>query len=274
MKAMLRGLLAGLLFASPVLSFKPAFGLEQAGFDHDHGDFAPLLRQYVNDGHVDYAGLKRERAALGLYTRAVGAVGAKALAQFTRDEQLAYWLNAYNAFVLATIVDHYPIEGRSLVGLAFPANSIWQISGAFKGKRFQAGGRRVSLDEIEHEIVRPGFREPRVHMALVCAAKSCPSLRNEPYRAAVLDAQLDAQARAFVADIDKGVRIDESRNEVRISTIFKWFAEDFVAPDAGQSHSGVTDFVASHSGDPARAALLRSGRLRVIHLDYDWTLNE
>ncbi len=274
MNALQRFLLPGLLLAVAAMTYPAACAAQAAGFDHEYGAFARLLARYVHDGRVDYAGLKQERAALGQYTRAIGAVDAQALARFTRDEQLAYWLNAYNAFVLATIVDHYPIERGSLVGLAFPANSIWQISGAFKAERFQAGGRRVSLDGIEHEIIRPGFREPRIHMALVCAAISCPPLRNEPYRAAVLDAQLDSQARGFVDDARNGVRIAEAREEVRISPIFKWFAEDFAAPGADRPESGVLEFVASHSADPARAALLRSGRLNIRYLDYDWTLNE
>ena len=274
MEAIPRRLPAWVLYAGMVLALSPAIAAELTEIDHDHRALAPLLERHVRDGHVDYAGLKRERAALEQYSRALGAVDAQTLAKFSRDEQLAYWLNAYNAFVLVTIVDHYPIERGSLVGLAFPANSIWQISGAFKEKRFLAGGRRVSLDQIEHEIIRPTFREPRIHMALVCAALSCPDLLNEPYRAAILEAQLDAQARRFVADARKGVRIDEPRGEVHLSAIFKWFDEDFASLGAGRPGSGVLEFAASHTSDPTRAALLRSGKLRVRYIDYDWTLNE
>lgn len=265
---------ASILFAALALAMTGRLRSETAGFDPTQSVFGELLNRHVRDGRVDYAALKRERGALETYLREIAAIDAPTVARWTRAEQLAYWLNAYNAFVLATIVDHYPIQRGSWVGIAFPANSIWQIPGAFKEQRFSAGGRRVSLDDIEHAIIRPGFHEPRVHMALVCAARSCPDLRSEPYRAADLEAQLDDQTRRFIADSRKGVRFDVSGTEVHLSRIFKWFAEDFAMLGVGEPAAGVLEFVARYSVEPARAAALRSGKLHLRYLDYDWTLNE
>jgi hypothetical protein len=252
----------------------PAAAAQAPDFDHGHRDLAAVLATHVNSGRVDYAGLHRNRSVLDRYVGSLASVDEASLARFERGQQLAYWLNAYNAFVLATIVDHYPIRRGSLAGLAFPSNSIWQIPGAFKAQRFRAGGRRLSLDDIEHRVVRPTFRDPRVHVALVCAARSCPDLRGEPYRAAVLDVQLDEQARRFVADARKGVSFASDRDEVRVSSIFKWFGEDFAPLGPGDAERGVLEFIARYAANADAAARLRSGRLRVRYLDYDWTLNE
>jgi len=245
-----------------------------APFDHEHALYAGVLSRHVRDGRVDYAALRADRAALDAYVAAVGEADARAISAGSRDEQLSFWINAYNALVLRTVIDHYPIERGSLVGLAFPANSIWQIPGAFKERRFLAAGRRVSLDEIEHRIIRPTFREPLVHMALVCAALSCPPLRSEPYRARTLSAQLQDQARRFVGDPLRGMQLAASSGEVRASTIFKWFGEDFAPLGAGEGRTGVLEFLAAHAADPAQSRLLRSGALRLRYLPYDWTLND
>ncbi len=249
-------------------------GPAKADLDPQHAGFSTLLRAHVADGRVDYAALQRDRAPLDRYIAQLGAVDAAALKALSREEQLAYWLNAYNAFVLRTIIDHYPISRGSLVGLGFPANSIWQISGAFKEARFDAGGRRVSLDDIEHKIIRPTYKDPRVHMALVCAAHSCPALRAEPYVGARLDTQLDDQSQRFAADATRGLHIDEGERELRISTIFKWFAEDFASLGGGDEAAGVREFLASNTPDAARAARIRSAQLKLRYLDYDWTLND
>ncbi len=245
-----------------------------ASFDHDYRDFASALAAHVQEGRVDYAALRRDRAALDRHVAAVSAVDAAQLASFSREQRLAYWINVYNAFVLVTVLDAYPIERGSLVGLAFPANSIWQIPGAFKGTRFLAGGRRVSLDDIEHKIVRPEFREPRIHMALVCAARGCPILRSEPYTATTLERMLDESTRRYLADRVHGARYDAAQNQLFVSSIFKWFKEDFVAPSGGNAAAGVREFIARHSPDAASASAIRTRMPRIRYLDYDWTLND
>ncbi len=248
----------------------------QSGFDHTHARFERVLQAHVRRGQVDYTALRADRASLDEYLQDLAALDTAALAGFSRDQQLAWWLNAYNALVLRTVVDHYPINGRTLAGVAFPANSIWQIPGAFGERRHRVAGRLMSLDDIEHKTIRPQFREPRVHVALVCAARSCPPLRAEPYRAATLDAQLDDQARVFMADRSHGVRLATGATTVEVSSIFKWFGEDFAPLGGGNARTGIRAFVARHApaGDAELSRRLGASGTKLRFLDYDWTLND
>ncbi|MGH8238393.1 MAG: DUF547 domain-containing protein [Steroidobacteraceae bacterium] len=270
--------------AAMAMAFAPtpqAVGASDS-FDQTHGQFDRLLRAHVHDGRVDYAELHAQPSQLEEYVAAIGRVDARTLAQFSREQQMAYWINAYNAFTLQAIVDNYPLRRRGIKGLAFPANSIWQIPGVWKGDSHHAGGRNVSLDGIEHGILRPRYSERRVHFALVCASLSCPDLRSEAYRADRLEQQLQDQTRRFVADAAKGVRIDHDERTVHLSSIFKWFGEDFArasdTPAAlrtlSASQAGVLAFVQGYVGDARDRALLASGRFHVEYLKYDWRLNE
>lgn len=259
-------LLAALLLAPVAVAASP--------FDHQHPLLGEVLRRHVRDGLVDYAALQRERAALDRYAGQLDTVERQVVDSWSRDQRLAFWINAYNALTLRMIVDHYPIRRGSLIGVAFPANSIWQIPGAFKEARHRVAGQRLSLDDIEHRIIRPSFAEPRIHVALVCAARSCPVLRAEPYVATRLDAQLTEQTRRFAADRNHGLRAAEGARGVAVSSIFKWFGEDFAPLAAGNEKRGVLAFLAAHSDDPALLARLRDPATPVDYLDYDWTLND
>jgi hypothetical protein len=259
-------LLAALLLAPVAVAASP--------FDHQHPLLGEVLRRHVRDGLVDYAALQRERAALDRYAGQLDTVERQVVDSWSRDQRLAFWINAYNALTLRTIVDHYPIRRGSLIGVAFPANSIWQIPGAFKEARHRVAGQRLSLDDIEHRIIRPSFAEPRIHVALVCAARSCPVLRAEPYVATRLDAQLTEQTRRFAADRNHGLRAAEGARGVAVSSIFKWFGEDFAPLAAGNEKRGVLAFLAAHTDEPALVARLRDPPTPVAYLDYDWTLND
>lgn len=237
-------------------------------FDQAHGQWSVVLQQTARDGRVDYARLKKDRVALDTYRALIAAVKAQTLAAWPREQQMAFWINAYNASVLATIVDHYPLSRGTAIGLAFPANSIWQISGAFKSKRHGVAGRLRSLDEIEHEILRPGFREPRIHMVLVCAARGCPPLRNEAFVGIRLEQQLDQQTRAYLSDTQHGLRWQSKPSRLEVSSIFKWFASDFAAS------GGVREFLAKYAADGALVAALRDPANKLRYLSYDWTLND
>lgn len=251
-------------------------------FDHMHARYDRLLRDYVQDGRVNYRAMHARPADLREYVAAIGRVDAATLARFSREQQIAYWLNAYNAFTLEAIVDHYPLKRRGIKGLAFPANSIWQIPGVWKELRRRAGGRDLSLDDIEHGILRPQYGEPRVHFALVCASISCPDLRAEAYRADRLDQQLEEQARRFIGDAAKGARIDHEARAIHLSPIFNWFGEDFVRTAGqipafarfGTVQSGVLAFVLRYRSDARDRAVLSSGEFDLGYLNYDWSLNE
>ena len=167
------------------------------GFDHTYQAYATLLARHVHGGRVDYQRLVADRAALVEVTSGFGAVDGAAERAWPRDERLAFWINAYNLFTLQAIVDHYPIRtGWFTLG---PRNSIRQIAGVWDRLSWRVAGRQVTLDDIEHRILRPEFKDPRIHFAVNCASVGCPPLRSEPYRASTISAQLDANARSYLA---------------------------------------------------------------------------
>ncbi len=254
----------------------------RTAFDRSHALFDALLRTYVSDGRVDYRRLVDDPHQLRAYLDELDALSPGELAAWPRADQLAFWINAYNAFVLMSVVERYPLSRHTIVGLAFPSNSIWQVPDVWKATRWHAAKRAVSLDMIEHEIIRPTFREPRVHFALVCAASSCPNLRSEAYRGDRLNEQLEDQARRFLAAAGKGIQLDARSDRVLLSKIFDWYGADFVAapdssaPPAGRSRTerGIIEFVSNHTADPAVRDFLHKPGIRLGYLPYDWALND
>ena len=248
----------------------------------DPAPYARTLRAYVDgEGLVAYADLQTHREDLETYLRALAAVPPANLAAASESERIAFWINAYNALTLKAILDHYPIHASFLKSFIYPRNSIRQIPGVWDKLRFPVAGRDRTLNEIEHAILRRRFREPRIHMALVCAARGCPPLRREPYRGEALDRQLDDQARRFLADPHK-FRIDRHRRRVYLSPIFKWFGRDFTPayvpaedqwPDFSPEQRAVLNFVLRYLNPEDRDALL-NGDFSLRFLDYDWSLNE
>jgi len=246
--------------------------------------YARVLTKFVDaSGRVDYAGLKKDRKDLDTFVRAVGWLDRKVYEKWTDPEKVAFWLNAYNALTLKAIIDHYPIKAGTFKSLVYPKNSIRQIPGVWDKLEFQVmgEGKWTTLNAIEHDVLRKKFDEPRIHVALVCAAQSCPLLRNEPFLGKTLAAQLDDQSKAFVTDPGRGLKIDRRAKTVSLSSIFKWFGSDFVKkhkPAKGFSgHSeperASLSFAAGHlpAGD---AEFLRDGAYGLKYLDYDWSLNE
>ena len=247
----------------------------QGAFDHDYRAYASVLRRHLRDGRVDYAGLKAGRQDLDAVVRAFGDVSDPEVQAWSRPQQIAFWINAYNVFTLRAIVDHYPIEG-SRFSLQ-PRNSIRQIDGVWTTLTWKAAGRTVTLDDIEHRILRPTFREPLVHFAVNCASVSCPPLAPEPYRAATLDAQLHAAARRFLAS-PLGLTVRGTR--LSVSSIFKWYGEDFVerygsaVARAGSPVDRAILGVVAMFGPAEAKALAESGKASVAFLSYDWSLND
>lgn len=255
-----------------------SLGSAAEAFDRTHPVLDGLLHRYVESGSVDYAGLVAQTHTLETYLRSLEAVSPGELAGWPRHDQLAFWINAYNAFVLMSVVEHYPLARHTLVGLAFPANSIWQVSGVWKNPRWRVAGRSVSLDTLEHEIIRPGFREPRIHFALVCAARSCPNLRSEAYRGDRLDLQLEDQARQFFANPTKGLWLDWEKNRAVVSKIFDWYGVDFASEPAGAHRNdierSILRFAANRAPDAVSSAFLLRETTHLGYLPYDWTLND
>lgn len=252
--------------AAAVLTFVAAVPSDVAA-GPDTGAYVRVLERFVTaDGGVRYAALKADPADLDRALAGFAAMTPAELEALAETGRIAFWINAYNAITLKTIIQSYPIQGSGLSVLRYPSSSIRQISGAWNNRDWTVAGRKMSLDDIEHETLRKGFDEPRIHMALVCAAKGCPPLRTAPYRGDRLDGQLDDQARRYLAS-PAGLRVEPDGRKVAVSAIFKWFDDDF------DSAGGVRAFLAAHAPAAARTALA-DRKTKITYLDYDWRLNE
>ena len=231
----------------------------------DHTLLDELLRKYVDEqGMVYYSGLKQETEKLDQYLAALAQVN---LAQATRSQKLAFYINAYNAGTLRMIVRHHgQIKG------------IKEINGKFnyhqwKTKEWKLAGETLSLDDIEHQKLRGELKEPRIHFAIVCASISCPALWNRAFSAKSVEQELDAAARCFVnspkhvrTSIAKGV-FGSQTPTLNVSKIFSWFKGDF--------QPSVAEFIGKYAaGDTAAFINQHAKSLNVKHLDYDWNLNE
>lgn len=243
--------------------------------------YAATLKNYVNEeGMVDYEGLKQDHKQLDDFLLLMAHLDRKTNRAWDDKAKIAFWINAYNALTLKVIINHYPIQAGVLKSLAYPKNSIRQIPGVWDKIQFLVMGKKMTLEHIEHRVLRKEFDEPRIHVALVCAAKGCPQLRNEPYIGERLNAQLDDQSKEFLTDPTK-FRIDRDDGTVYLSSIFKWFGGDFVskyAPEEGLGkHSKVEGAVLHYASKylpKKQADYLRTGAFSIKYLDYDWSLNE
>jgi hypothetical protein len=256
-----------------------------AGQGFDHAAVDTVLERFVQDGRVDYAALKVGREVLDGYLSQVAAVTAQEFESWPAKERLAYLINAYNAYVLHTIVDHYPITGSGFFKkltspkrFTLPGNSIRHIDGVFDGIYHEVAGREMTLDDIVHGALRADYAEPRIHFALVYGAVSCPPLREEAFRGDRLDEQLDDQARLFLND-PRLNRFEVERGQVHLSQIFEWFGDDFrgFASESGyrsnEKSNGVLAFASRYVRERV-ASYLETGEYRVHFLSYDWTLND
>ncbi len=255
---------------------------EEEGFSYSK--YSVVLKTYVdNRGMVNYSALKSNKPHmkdLNDFIVSVGSVKPGAYNGWSSREKVAFLINAYNAFVIKVVIDNYPIKSTLLLSTFYPKNSIRQIKGVFSEVKFELMGKVVTLDDIEHKNLRVNFNEPRIHMALVCAAKGCPKLSNEVYTGEDLNTQLKEQGRVFCLDPRK-FRIDKENNVVYLSEIFKWFGEDFTLKygkkDKVQKFSelerAVLNFAAGYLNESDRR-YLSLGEYKIKYIKYDWSLNE
>lgn len=231
-------------------SFRPSDPIPPREFAHR--DFAEVLRAHVVDGVVDYPGIAADDR-FGAYLRQLQRVDPNALP--TREDRLAFWINAYNAFAIQGILDGYS-----------PRTPVGRYR-YFIARDYPVGGASINLYDLERKLLIPDFREPRIHFAIVCASRSCPKLPSRAYTTDRLDEQLEKSARAFINDPTRN-RFDRERKIASLSMIFNWFGEDFAA-QAGSLLAYVRRYVA----DPDLARELDVIPYEVRFLEYDWGLN-
>ena len=240
-------------------------------FDHD--SWNALLNKYVheiNDGKasvVDYQGLADHRQLLTQYLQSQSAVTQARFDQWPSNEQLAFLINAYNAWTVELVLTAWP-DLSSIKDLGGLLTSPWS-------KRFiPLFGKQLSLDDIEHQLIRGSgrYNDPRIHFAVNCASVGCPALRSEAYRGEKLDAQLDEQTGNFLRDKSRN-RVQD--DELQLSAIFKWYREDFEKGWSG--YNSLEDFLVDHAQalelTSAMARELELGDMEIVFLDYDWRLN-
>lgn len=220
----------------------------------EHNMWDKLLKKHVdNKGMVDYKGFKQDRNELKKYLDLLSKNAPSS--KWSKDEKLAYWINAYNAYTVELILEHYPLKSIKDIGSSIKipfVNTPWDV------KFIEIGGKKMDLNNIEHGIIRKQFSEPRIHFALVCAAKSCPPLRNEAYTADKLDKQLDDQGRDFLNDPTKNI---VTKDKATITKIMDWYGGDF------KKKMPIKDWINKY----AKTKLETDN---ISYMDYKWALNE
>jgi len=248
---------------------------QDSGADTRQQRFDEILDANVRDGYVYYRALKSERARLDGYIASLANVQ---LDSASPQEQVAFWLNGYNALVLRTVIDHYPIQQRTR---EYPANSIRQVPGAFERNTFRLAGRTVTLDQVEQTVL-PAFHDPRVFFALGRGAVGSGRLRSEAYTPAKLEQQL-AEDTSECASRSQCIQIDGTQNTMRVSSIFSWRRDQFIEAYADKARTGfanrspveraVIAFV-----DPrmlnAEQDFLKQNTFKMEYLPFDWSLND
>lgn len=257
--------------ATPAIARAPLSPITAASttlaFDHAHKPWSEVLAAHVSERGVAYAKLKASRTKLDEYVKSLQAVTADEYKGWKRDEQCAFWINAYNAFTVQRVVDAYPIE--SMKDLGNLVTSVWDQKSIALGKlRPDVGGDKLSLNEIQNKILRDTFKDARVHAALCSAAASSPELVKEAFTAARLDAQLDARAKAWLATAARN-KFDRATSKAQVSKVFDWYKEDFVR-DAGS----VQGWLAKHAPESERTWIASAKPLKIDFLEYSWKLND
>lgn len=242
-----------------------------------HRPFDQILDLQVRDGLVYYRALRGERGRLDGYAASLD-VPAATYEGWTREQKIAFWLNAYNAFVLQTVLTHYPIRGKAA---AYPASSIRQIPGAFEKLPHRAAGRRVTLDEIEKTIL-PAFKDPRLYLALGRGAVGSGRLRSEAFTGVRLNAQLDEVQSEFVTERTM-LNLDRASEQVTVTPIVSWHEAEFVAAyDKGATGTfaqrsaierALVAFITPHLL-PLERELVQKNTFRVAYHPFDWRLND
>jgi hypothetical protein len=262
-------LLFGPAFLTSALSLR---GANTVPFDYSF--YGKTLQSYVDDrGLVDYRKLKSAGVELRAFVQQLAKVSPENHPEIfpTREAQLAYWVNAYNAFALKGVVDSYPTRSvhssKTMYGFLF-----------FRRLKFEVGGRKYTLNHIENEIIRKQYQDPRVHFALVSASMGCPRLSREPFLPDHLQEQLDVATRVFIGE-NRNVRVDPAAGKIFLSKIFapSWYEGDFLYWYSGRfpgSKPGILDYLKLYLSADRKRLLETNPLLKQEYIEYDWSLND
>lgn len=234
-------------------------------FHHSHKQWTLFLQKHVNvkgfANTVTYKAIQADPSELNDYLRSLETVTKNEFDSFSENEKLAFLINAYNAFTVKLIVDHYPVKSIKDIG-SF-------LSSPWKKKFFRLLGEERHLDNIEHDMIRKWFNEPRIHFAVVCASIDCPALRNEAFTSDEIETQLEDAAQNFLSDKSRNRYVPEKK-VLEISSLFKWYGSDFP-----QKYGSLQAFLAPRiATTPEYQSIIREKKASVTYLDYDWSLNE
>lgn len=234
-------------------------------FDHSHPVWTAILQKYVFvkglTNTVNYRALKNDSTGLEEYLRSVEAISKEEFDKFSENEKLAFLINAYNAFTVKLILDHYPVKSIKDIGPFL--SSPWKVN------FFSLLGEQRNLGNIENDMIRKWFNEPRIHFAIVCASVGCPALQNQAYTASLLDKQLSSASQDFLSDRRRNRYVPET-GKLEISSIFKWYDGDFA-----KKYGSLETFLAPRiTANPEFQAIIREKKAPISYLDYDWSLNE
>ena len=224
----------------------------------DHSKFDRVLKTYVDDlGRIDYNGIAKDQT-FKAYMEALEKARADALSS---DEQLAFWINAYNAVTIDKVIKWKP--KKSVRETFVPG--VWTGTKFFTTREHTVAGKSMSPDDIEHEILRKQLKEPRIHFAIVCASSSCPPLPRFAYTGNNVQVKLEEETRKYI-NSERGTQIDSAKNELHLSKLFDWFAGDFE-----YASGSVLNFIKPYLDEQGRAFLDKEPTIKYIH--YDWALN-
>jgi Protein of unknown function, DUF547 len=251
--------------AGPALTSAPRTTLV-AEFDHTHAGWKAVLDGRVEAGRFAYVSLIKDASALDAYLAQLAAVEHGDFTKWTKNQQLAFWINAYNAFTVKRVLQSYPFEKVNELGA--DKKGPWDERFIPLGKLApDLKQEKLTLNDIENQIVRPTFKDARVHAALNCAAESCPPLRPEPYTGKKVGEELDAQVSKWLQNTALN-RFDAEKKELQLSSIFQWYAKDFV-DEAGS----VPAWIAKHGPKHLVDWLQGAKDVKITFLDYSWNLN-
>jgi hypothetical protein len=244
-----------LLLALTLLTLLPSAAYAKDVIDHK--PLNELLHRHVSkNGDVDYAGIKASEADRALLTAYLKAVGEAEPSKAPRTAQLAFYVNAYNATVIQSIVERYPVE------------SVMKVDGFFNKLEHTIAGKKITLDHLENKIVRPEFKDARVHFVLVCGAKSCPRLQRSALTEANAEMIMDNAARDFIKE---STRYDAAKKTLSASKLFEWFADDFKRDADGDVRGFLARYLLPADATQADRDAFMAAKLGTF--EYDWALN-